>query len=489
MKKSQDYNKLYETYNMLGIISNELKFYEKAHEYHNKALRLVIDKNLKTFDQKVSSLNNIGNVYKSQKNYKKAIEVFKEALADESMVNNRSNVYALLIDNMAYSKFKSKDYSQLPDLFYEALKIRDSLNASTGMIYNKIHLSEFYGEVKDSTKARKFANEALKLSKNTKSYNEILTCLNQLANVEPSKASIYREEYIQLSDSLHLEERKMQNKFARIEFETDEIISEKDKTVGQIGTILWIAIAIILTGLLFYTIKMQQSKKRELLLLQSRQRADQEIYQLMLEQQEKFDQGREKEKKRIARELHDRVMDRLKNIRSNLFVLESKTDPETIEHCIQQVSQIQEVEKEVRSIAHDLSYDAFSLKNDYAELLKALAKEFADETAVEITLKLSDAIDWETLSAAVKISIYRLLQDCLQDIKKHTAATQATISIAEKNRLIRIEIQDNDSTVNSNARLARAENGNIKSRIEEMNGNVEIIASNSGTSIKISIPI
>lgn len=488
LRDNGNINKIYDVYGQLGFISTELKDYEKALEYHKKTLNLALKNNLNDPLQKISALNNIGNVYQRQNKDRLAIQKFQEGLKDIELINNKSYLHAILLDNLAYSKFKIKDFSGLPDLFNESLKIRDSLNMGVGIVFVKIHLSEYYFEQKDTIKAGRFAREALELSKKIKNYRAVLASLNQLSNVEPSKASIYREEYIQLSDSLHLEERKMQNKFARIEFETDEIISEKDKAVDQKWTILWIAIAITLAGLLFYTFKMQQSKKRELLLLQSRQRADHEIYQLMLEQQEKFDQGREKEKKRMARELHDRVMDRLKSIRSNLFVLQNHTDPKTIAHCIQQVSQIQEVEKEVRDIAHDLSYDAFSLKNDYAELLKALAKEFADETALKIDLKLSDAIDWETLSAVVKISIYRILQECLQDIKKHINATEAAISISEKRGGMLIEIQDNDGEADSNVRLAGLENSNSRSRLEEMNGNLEIVSSSSGTSIKITIP-
>ena len=49
----------------------------------------------------------------------------------------------MLFDNLAFSKFKSKDLDGLPEQFYDALKIRDSLKQESGIILNKIHLSEY----------------------------------------------------------------------------------------------------------------------------------------------------------------------------------------------------------------------------------------------------------------------------------------------------------------------------------------------------------
>ena len=64
---------LYEAYNLLGILYNELGEYDKAIEFHNKAIASIDDKIIPVeFQSKATSLNNIGFVYQNLRNYKKA---------------------------------------------------------------------------------------------------------------------------------------------------------------------------------------------------------------------------------------------------------------------------------------------------------------------------------------------------------------------------------------------------------------------------------
>ncbi|KQS50380.1 hypothetical protein ASG38_03135 [Flavobacterium sp. Leaf359] len=489
LRDTQEKSKIYEAYNILGFVSNELKDYEKSLEYHTKALTLAKENNLKNFNEVSSSLNNIGNVYQNQKKYKKAIETYEEALKDKSLIVYKPSLYGILLDNLAYSKFKLKDYSQLPGLFYKSLRIRDSLDIGIGIVNSKIHLSEYYYEKGDSIKARGFAREALEGSREIQNSRAILASLKQLGIVEPQKASIYSEEYIRINDSLQSAERKSKDKFARIEYETDEIIQQKDKLAEQNRNILFFFGLVVMIGILLFVIKNQRSKTKELMLKQAQQKANEEIYQLILDQQQKFDEGREKEKKRIAKELHDGIMNRLASIRFNLFVLENRTDPDTIRHCIGQIEQIQEVEKEVKNIAHDLSHDTFSPKKDYEELLKSLALEVANAASLKINIRFSKLIKWETTNAVVKMHIYRILQESLHNIKKHAAAKEVSVNIVQENQMLHIEIKDDGVGFDTRDHSTGLGIGNIRSRAEEMNGSSEILSSNAGTIVRIKIPL
>lgn len=482
--------KVYEAYNIIAITASVQKDYERCLEYHDKALQVANSNKLpKLYHPKAVTYNNIGTVYHEKKEYKKAIQYYEKGLKETDLFVDKPYTYALLLDNLAYSKFSVGDYSGLPEMFHKAIKIRDSLSLFSGAILSRIRLSEFYGKLKDTAKAKKYAIEALSLSRQSKLDESLLFSLHQAAAVDHKKASAYRREYIKLSDSIHLEERKMQNKFARIKFETDEIALEKDKAIDQKWTILWVAIATVLSGLLLYAYRIQRSKQRELVLLQLQQKANEEIYQLILDQQQKFDEGREKEKKRIAKELHDGIMNKLASIRFNLFVLENKIDPETIRHCIHQVAQIQEVEKEVRDIAHDLNHDTFSPKKNYQELLKSLVLEVANAVALKIEFKLSSHIKWEAINSVVKMHIYRILQESLHNIKKHADAKKINISITEKKRMVQIEIKDDGVGFDINVASSGLGIRNIQSRTEEIQGSFEITSSNTGTAIKITIPI
>ncbi|TPD65300.1 tetratricopeptide repeat-containing sensor histidine kinase [Flavobacterium microcysteis] len=415
---SEEYN-IYEAYNLIAITAFRQRDYERCLEYHDKALQVANSNKLpKEFHPKAGTFNNIGTIFQEKKDFEKATEYYEKGLKESDLFIDKPTIYAILLDNLAYSKFCANDYSDLPALFYKSLKISDSISYYPGSILSRIRLSEFYFKVKDTTKAKKYAVEALNLSRESKLDESLLFSLEQVAAVDDKKASDYRKEYIMLSDSIHLEERKMQNKFARIEFETDEIVLEKDKAIIQKWTVFWIAVSVLLSGLIFYIFRLRQSRQRELHLLLSRQKADEEIYRLISEYHQKFDEGREKEKRRVARELHDGVLSRLLGIRRSLLVLENKTDSETVRHCINQVAEIQDVEKEVRDIAHSLGRDLFSPKRDYKEFLESVIEEFRNKTSLKIELEIDKTIDWDVFDSRKKLGIYHVLQECLNFMGK-----------------------------------------------------------------------
>lgn len=135
----------YESYNLLGIIYNDLEEYNKALEYLNKALESIDNNVIPLWNQsKATTLNNIGFVYQNMDNHKKAINFFNLGLKQKSIFKDKVNLYATLLDNLAYSKFKTNNYNDLPNLFYKSLRLKDSLGLQTGKILSQIHLSEYY---------------------------------------------------------------------------------------------------------------------------------------------------------------------------------------------------------------------------------------------------------------------------------------------------------------------------------------------------------
>jgi len=110
-------------------------------------------------------------------------------------------------------------------------------------------------------------------------------------------------------------------------------------------------------------------------LLQDQQKANEEIYQLLQNQQNKMDEGRQLEKKRIAQDLHDGIMNRLASTRLNLHVIAENSETETIKKCLPFIDGIQEIEKEIRNIAHDLNSNVFSNKASFIGIIESFIEE------------------------------------------------------------------------------------------------------------------
>ena len=481
----------YDAYNLIGISSNELKNYDNSIVYHNKALNISKQYNLiSKFHYQANSRNNIGVVYQNLNKHKEAISNFELALTDNNLLIDYPSLYAIITDNLAYSKFKIKDYKNLPNLFYESLKIREQNQMYSGVIANKIHLSEFFAEKKDTINSQKFAKEALFLAKTTKISGDLLGALKQLSLVEHENSSQYSKEYIKISDSIQQEERKAKDKFARIAFETDEIIQEKDKLAEQNRSLLYFFIGTLFVGLLLFVIRTQRAKNRELLLKQQQQKVNEEIYNLMISQQATIEENRVKEKKRIAQELHDGVLGRLFGARLNLDSLNRFTDDESITSRFNYLAELKNIEQDIREISHDLNREKYVLINNFVAIVSNLLEEQANSFEAELTSSLDESIQWDKVSNAVKINLYRILQESLQNINKYASATHISVEFKKENNQIVFTITDDGIGFDVNTKKRGIGLQNMQSRVNECEGTFDIKSKKGkGTTTVVAVPI
>lgn len=490
LRGTKENAKIYEAYNILGATSYSLKDYEKAIEYHNKALNFARENNLSTMHEEASSLNNLGSVYQVQNKHSLAVSTFREALKNKRLFFDSPKTYATLIDNLAYSQLKLKDFSELPNLFYKSLKIRDSLKLYPSVVYTKIHLSEFYQVKHDTLTAKKLAKEALHLSREIKSSPDLLLSLKQMGILEPENASFYSSEYIKITDSLQQAERKSKDKFARISFETDEYILQNDKLTEQNRRLIFSAIIIILFGTLVFVIKNQRTKNKEFLLKQAQQKANEEIYDLMLFQQKKIDEGRTEEKVRIAQELHDGILGRLFGTRLNLDSLNKRQDDDAMAARINFIAELKSIEQDIREISHDLSREKHELNNNFVGIFNILIEQQEMVSEAKVDCQMDREILWDKIENNIKINLYRILQESLQNINKYAQAKNIKIEIKKIEDQLAVTISDDGVGFS----VAKKSKGiglkNIISRTETCNGTIDIKSKiNKGTTINIKLPI
>ncbi len=489
-KDIEDYSRLYNCYNLLGIIHNNLDDYEKAIEYHNDALsylRKVKDKNLVKESQ---TLNNIGVVYRNQGNHQLAVDKYNEALKYDSLYYKRPQLYATLVDNLAYSKFQLNDRTDLPDLFYKALEIRDSLDISVGIIINKIHLSEYFLKQKDTVQSLMYSTQAMLLGKKIKSYDHLLDTYKLLAKIEPSKDFIYLNKYIKLSDSLVKNERTIRNKFARIQFETDEYISQNERLSLQNTWIVAISSAVIFFGFLIYVITQQRTRNKELEMERQQQRANEEIYNLMIDQQDKIEEGRKREKERISLELHDGILGRLFGTRLSLGSLNAKDDSSSKKMREQYIHELQSIEEEVRNISHELGLDNFNSTTSYSTMIANLLQEQSKITNFKYQIEDDDRIVWTDIPGHIKINIYRIIQESIQNINKYAQAENVILDFKKNEDHIILTIKDDGVGFDQEKRNSGIGLKNMKSRVALLHGQFTINSiPGKGTSISVDVPM
>ena len=481
----------FECYNLLGIIYNEIGEKDKAIEYHTKALKSIDDKIIPpVFQSKATSLNNLGNVYQNINNHTQAKIYFQQALDQKGLAIDKPLVYAMLLDNLAYSKFKLKETKNLPKLFYDSLKLRDSLDFTTGIIISKIHLSEYFASRNDANKAIQYSNEALATARKSKNHRNILLPLKQLTAIEPIKAVAFNKEYFRINDSLQKADRKTGEKFTRIEYETDQIKNENNNLTTQNRNLVYFFGSILIIGLFLYIIKAQKSKNRELLYKQEQQKVNEEIYNLMISQQSDVETIRIKEKRRVAQELHDGVLGKMFGVRINLDSLNRIQDEEGILQRNSYLSELKNIEQDIREISHDLNREKSELINNFVVIIDNLFEDQKKTFSPKLVSTIDSKIKWELMSNSNKINLFRIIQESLQNCNKYANATSIQIEFKKEIDNLLLIIKDDGIGFNVNKGKKGIGIQNMISRIKECNGTFEIKSKKGeGTTINVTFPI
>ncbi|MEN2486678.1 ATP-binding protein [Flavobacterium sp. B11] len=490
-KETNVNNQLYDCYNLLGILYNEQEEFDKSLDFHELALNILSDKSIPSdYQLKATSLNNIGFVYLRMHNYNKAKLYFQKSIEQKNLYQENTTLYAIVLDNLAYSKFKLKESESMPKLFYDALKIRDSLGLKSGVVLNKIHLSEYYAFKKDTLRAIQFSKEALDISRSTDKLANTLGALQQIAIVDPKNASVYSKEYIQLNDKMLKAERKMGEKFSRIEYETNEIKDQNSSLQEKNKTLVYVFSICTLLGLFFYVYKTQQAKNRELLFKQQQQIANEDIYNLMISQQNEIELTRLKEKKKVAQELHDGVLGRMFGIRISLDSLDKLDESEAISKRKKYLAELKNVEQDIREISHDLNREKSELINNFVSILNKLFENQINTYSSKLITVFDPEIKWDLISNMAKINLYRIVQEGLQNCNKYAKADIIRVAFKNVNNNLVLTIEDDGIGFNAN----KTKNGiglhNIEYRATECKGTVTIkSAKGEGTILTIKIPI
>jgi signal transduction histidine kinase len=483
---------LFELHNLLGLIYNELGDYSKSIESHIKALSIVENEPSPVeYQFKSVSLNNMGLVYQNLNQYNKAIPYFQKGLEQKKdLLLYKPPLYAILLDNLGYSRFKLKESKGLPELFYESLKLRDSLQLTSGIIISQIHLSEYFASKKDMVKGLQFSREALLTARNSKNNRNLLLPLKQLAVIEPQNAAAYNKEYIHINDSLQKADRNIADKFSRIEYETDEIKQENTDLTTQNRNLVYIFGTVLILGMFLYIIKAQKAKNRELLYKQEQQKVNEEIYNLMISQQSNVETIRVMEKKRVAQELHDGVLGRMFGVRMNLDSLNKIFDESASHQRISYLTELKNIEQDIREISHDLNREKSELINNFVAIVENLFEDQKKTFKSKLVSSIDSNIKWEAMNNANKINLYRIIQESLQNINKYAQAN--SIKVEFKKEIDNLFLQISDDGIGFNVNKAKKGIGlqNMHSRINECNGTFEVKSKRGeGTIITVTVPI
>ncbi len=193
-------------------------------------------------------------------------------------------------------------------------------------------------------------------------------------------------------------------------------------------------------------------------------------------------QSQEQERSKISKDLHDSVGQLLLFVRNKLKA-SSKTESDLVNELDLALDEVRSISRQL----HPYQLEKFGLTKAI-ELLVDKAGEHSD---IFFTEKL-DNID-NVLHKEYELSIYRIIQETINNIIKHSEAKSAKIEIEKQNNQIKIEVKDNGKGFNAKDILAGKQHSfgitGIVERVKIIKGGITILSNEKGTTIKIYIPI
>lgn len=483
--------RLYNAYNVLGILANGLGNSPKAIESYEKAKDYIEKSNRENKTQLIWKIqNNIASTYLNEENFEKAKEAYIELLANHELKESLPQTYEKAIGSYAFSLIKAdKNAEKAEELLREAF----TLNSATGDLYYKARLHYYYAELLatkgDTVQAIAQANESYAIARETYNNDRSLDALKLLTKLDNTKASAYAEEYYQLNETISEEERTKRDKFARIRLETDEIIEENQILTKEKQVWVYSAILLIIFGVGFMLMVSLYVNNNQLKFKQKQQESNQEIYNLLLSQQGKFEEGKQLEQKRISEELHDGILGEMLGIRLILSGLNEREDPASIQQRAALIEKLRELEEEIRTISHELNHAAYKKFHNFIVSLENMIVEIEKSSGITCSFTYDPEVHWDDLLGDIKINAYRIIQESLKNCVKHAKSQHVTISFHAMDDKLKLIITDDGVGFDVNKKKKGIGLRNIVSRVKKIKGTLDIDSKRGqGTSIKILIP-
>jgi len=231
---------------------------------------------------------------------------------------------------------------------------------------------------------------------------------------------------------------------------------------------------------------------RKMNLMNVTNNSNMEILQLLNLQERQIFNAIGNERRRISEELHDGVLGKLfavliyfksfKDIFSNLDDGKRDLYKDAINTLI-------EANNDIRSISHELNSRVFESESGFESALKGFVKHITESSGIKVNISLSD-FNLDELSNEMKISIYRIIQEGVNNAIKYSGASEIMLVISIDESNINLNIKDNGIGFKTQDTYKGIGLKNIKSRVAKFNGFFEINSKiGAGTFINVSLPI
>jgi PAS domain S-box-containing protein len=207
-------------------------------------------------------------------------------------------------------------------------------------------------------------------------------------------------------------------------------------------------------------------------------------------------QLQDQERRRIARELHDSAGQILAALGMNLSLVAAENDaiaPGAAKAIQESLGLVQQLSRELRTISH-LLHPPLLDEVGLASALRSYLDGFTERSKIKIDLELPD--DLGRLSQDAETSIFRVVQECLTNIHRHSDSPIAKIRITRSATEVSLEVEDRGKGIAPAKREAMDAGGSpgvgirgMRERLRQLGGSLDINSNGEGTVVVARLPV
>lgn len=443
-------------YNLISINQREQGKPKESLIWADSAINANSEENKLYHSRNIKYLNSKALALRDDNRFEEASKIFSQLL------KKNSPNYARYLSNHAYCNWKKDATLDVEKQLKESLKIRESTNDSIGLIASYKHLSDYF-ENKDEKLYRNYLNKLYTISKRKKALTEQIETLERIKDIEldVNKREEYLVEIIKLEKYRDKELERVEDGYAVIRFGT-KLKDFKILTLEEVNQslryerymyILLVIVTLLTTLFLIYYFHERKKK------IQLKERYQTET--------------------RLSKKVHDEVG-------NDIFYLitQLENDPSLLEkNGLKLLDGLQNIYSKARDISRE--YTDIDTGDGFPEELLSLLNSFGNKEIKIITKQLAPTF-WTSIGADLKSEVFRIVQELLTNMKKHSQASMAAVTFKKEARKLVIQYSDNGIGVGDEQQTLKS----VENRIQVLQGVLTLDAQpDEGLQVSIIIPI
>ena len=480
-------------YNDLANMLRKHNEFDKAKKYLQDALSIA--RSEKDTDGIANCTNNLGVVYDVIGKADSALYYYQQGLENYTLLHQLSGMgYSYNYIGVLYAE--TQKYDLAIEYLQKSIAIREKLGEAQAIAVTYENMGELSLAKKDNLTAKEYFLKSLAISQKLGFADLTSYIYKMLADVAADEKDFkaaydYQHKYETLNDSLFNIKRNAQIADMQVRYETEkkekenailhQVNKEKELRITkqrvQLAVMTGILLISILSGFLFYS----RNKLRQ-----------QQLLNEEINHQEKLRlraviASQEKERQRIAAELHDGLGQVLSAARLNLAAVDS--DHEETPQLKKALELIDRSCKELREISHDMM-PSLLMKAGLIPAVQELIANFNQSGNIIVGLD-ADQME-QRFSAEIELNLFRVLQELLTNIFKYAQSSEVQVQFIREEKLLTMMVEDNGVGFDTGILSSSSGNGwyNIQSRLRLIGGQYEIDSrKDSGTVVTVDVPL